>query len=139
MTLVTEKEIEVRFSEIDLMKVVWHGSYPLYFEDAREAFGREWGLSYQQYMDLDTFAPIVELNIKYKKPLVYGVKPVVRITYVPTSAAKVIFDYMIYDPKDGTVFATARSVQVFMSPDGQLLWFSPDFYEAWKAKYNFND
>lgn len=139
MKLVTEKEIEVRFSEVDLMKVVWHGSYPLYFEDAREAFGREWGLSYEKYMELNTFAPIVELNIKYRKPILYGSKPVVRITYVPTSAAKVIFDYEIFDPKDGTVFATARSVQVFMSPDGQLLWFCPDFYKEWKAKYDLND
>ncbi len=139
MKLVTEKQIEIRFSEIDLMKVVWHGSYPLYFEDAREEFGREWGLSYQQYMDLQIFAPIVDMHIKYKKPLVYGIKPTIRITYVPTDSAKLIFDYEIFDPKDGTVFATARSVQVFMNPDGELLWFSPDFYEAWKAKWKVND
>lgn len=139
MKLVTEKELEVRFSEVDLMKVVWHGSYPLYFEDAREEFGREWGLSYQQYMDKQIFAPIVELNIKYKKPIIYGDKPVVRITYVPTSAAKVIFEYEIFNPQDGSIYATARSVQVFMKPDGQLLWFSPDFYEEWKNKYKVND
>ena len=139
MKLVAEKELEVRFSEVDLMKVVWHGSYPLYFEDAREEFGREWGLSYQQYMDKQIFAPIVELNIKYKKPIIYGDKPVVRITYVPTSAAKVIFEYEIFNPQDGSIYATARSVQVFMKPDGQLLWFSPDFYEEWKNKYKVND
>lgn len=139
MKLVTEKELEVRFSEVDLMKVVWHGSYPLYFEDAREEFGREWGLSYQQYMDKQIFAPIVELNIKYKKPIIYGDKPVVRITYVPTSAAKVIFEYEIFNPQDGSIYATARSVQVFMKSDGQLLWFSPDFYEEWKNKYKVND
>ena len=134
MKLVTEKDFEIRFSEIDLMKVVWHGSYPLYFEDAREEFGREWGLSYQQYMDLQIFAPIVELDIKYKRPLIYGAKPTVRITYVPTDSAKIIFNYEIFDKKDGTTFATARSTQVFMTPDGQLLWFSPDFYEDWKKK-----
>jgi len=139
MRLVTEKAIEVRFSEVDLMHVVWHGSYPLYFEDAREAFGIEWGLSYQQYMDLQIFAPMVELNIKYKRPILYGMKPVVRITYVPHPAAKLIFDYEIFDPNDGTVFATARSTQVFMTPDGQLLWSSPQFYEEWKLKHNVNE
>jgi len=139
MKLVTEKQIEVRFSEVDIMNVVWHGSYPLYFEDAREAFGREWGLSYQQYIDVGIFAPIVELDIKYKRPLTYGMKPIVRITYKPTTSAKVVFDYEIVDPDDGTVFATARSVQVFMKPDGELLWFSPEFYEAWKKKYELDD
>ena len=38
--LKTSKTFEVRFSEVDSMNVVWHGSYPLYFEDAREAFGK---------------------------------------------------------------------------------------------------
>ena len=38
------KELEIRFSEVDSMNVVWHGSYPLYFEDAREAFGKKYGI-----------------------------------------------------------------------------------------------
>ena len=46
MSLQASKEIEVRFSEVDSMNVVWHGSYALYFEDAREAFGAKYGLEY---------------------------------------------------------------------------------------------
>ena len=44
--LKASKEVEIRFSEVDSMNVVWHGSYPLYFEDAREAFGKKFGLAY---------------------------------------------------------------------------------------------
>lgn len=40
------KNITPRFSEVDSMNIVWHGSYPLYFEDAREAFGEKYGLGY---------------------------------------------------------------------------------------------
>ena len=40
------REFEVRFSEVDIMGVVWHGSYPLYLEDAREAWGHHYGLCY---------------------------------------------------------------------------------------------
>ena len=36
MELYIEKDIDVRFSEVDSMGVVWHGAYPLYLEDARE-------------------------------------------------------------------------------------------------------
>ena len=36
MELKASKDIEIRFSEVDSMNVVWHGSYALYFEDARE-------------------------------------------------------------------------------------------------------
>jgi acyl-CoA thioester hydrolase len=133
--LCAEKQIEVRFSEVDIMNVVWHGSYPLYFEDAREAFGKKYDLAYQRYIDEKVFAPIVELNIKYRRPLTYGMKPIVRITYVPTEAAKVIFDYEIVDPDDGTVFVTARSIQVFMNQQYQLLWDNPEFYRLWKERW----
>lgn len=34
--LSASKKFEIRFSEVDSMNIVWHGSYPLYFEDARE-------------------------------------------------------------------------------------------------------
>ncbi|MBP5478895.1 MAG: acyl-CoA thioesterase [Bacteroidaceae bacterium] len=133
--LCAEKQIEIRFSEVDIMNVVWHGSYPLYFEDAREAFGKKYDLAYQRYIDEKVFAPIVELNIKYRRPLTYGMKPIVRITYVPTEAAKVIFDYEIVDPDDGTVFVTARSIQVFMNQQYQLLWDNPEFYRLWKERW----
>lgn len=133
--LSVEKQFEIRFSEVDIMNVVWHGSYPLYLEDAREAFGAKYGLSYQKYIELNIFAPIVELNIKYKRPLMYGMKPVVKITYRPTESAKIIFDYEIFDPEDGTVFITARSVQVFMDREYRLMWDNPEFYKEWKAKW----
>lgn len=124
-------KINVRFSEVDSMGVVWHGAYPIYFEDAREKFGAEHGLGYMDYFNNKCFAPIVELNIQYKKPIRYGMKPVVEITYRPTDAAKVVFDYTIYDA-DGTVCATAHSVQVFMDMDYNLMWDAPDFYREWK-------
>ena len=44
------REFEVRFSEVDIMGVVWHGAYPLYLEDAREAWGHHYGLCYDDYL-----------------------------------------------------------------------------------------
>ena len=32
MMLKATKVLDIRFSEVDSMNVVWHGSYPLYFE-----------------------------------------------------------------------------------------------------------
>jgi len=130
--LSVEKQFEVRFSEVDMMQVVWHGSYPLYLEDAREAFGAKYGLSYHRYIDENVFAPLVEMKMNYKRPLMYGMKPTIRITYRPTDAAKIIFDYEIFDPESGDVYLTAHSVQVFMDRNYNLMWFSPVFYTEWK-------
>ena len=130
--LSAEKEIEIRFSEVDMMGVVWHGSYVTYLEDAREAFGARFGLSYNKYIEEYVFAPIVELNFSYRKPLRYGMKPVVRITYRPTDAAKIIFDYEMV--ADGEVILQATSVQVFMDRNYHLLWDAPAFYLEWKKE-----
>ena len=132
--LVVEKELEIRFSEVDMMGVVWHGNYPLYLDDAREAFGAEFGLSYALYIRENVFVPIVKMDVDYKRPVRFGMRPVIRIEYVPTDAAKVIFDYKLYDKESGDVFLTARTVQVFMDRDYKLMWFSPDFYTQWKRQ-----
>lgn len=116
------------------MNVVWHGSYPLYFEDAREAFGQEYGLDYMGFFDHGYFAPLVELTFHYKKPIKYGMRPRIDIIYRPTEAAKIVFDYEIHDPADESLIATGHSVQVFLDLNYQLVWDNPEFYQEWKEK-----
>lgn len=132
--LSVEKAFEIRFSEVDIMGVVWHGSYMLYLEDAREAFGLKYGLSYDEYISQKLYAPVVKMDLNYQHPLKYGMKPVVKISYVPSESAKILFDYVIYDSESGAVCLTAHSVQVFMNDDYSLMWYSPDFYSEWKKK-----
>ena len=127
--------LDIRFSEVDAMNVVWHGSYPLYFEDAREYFGEQYGLSYNTYIENGYFAPIVELSFHYKKAIRYGMKPRIDIIYKPTVAAKIEFDYEIVDSEDGSLLATGHSLQVFMNMDYELVWANPDFYLEWKKKW----
>ena len=117
------------------MNIVWHGSYPLYFEDAREAFGRKFGLGYYDIFGNGFYAPLVELSFKYKKPITYGMQPEITIIYRPTDAAKIVFDYEINDSVTGDVLATGHSVQVFMDRDYQLVWANPEFYEEWKKRW----
>lgn len=131
----TSKTIDIRFSEVDSMNVVWHGSYPLYFEDAREAFGAAYGLSYMYIFDNGYFAPIVELTFHYKKAIKYGMRPRIDIIYHYTEAAKIVFDYEIHDPEDESLIATGHSVQVFTDRQYQLVLYNPPFYEEWKRRW----
>ncbi|MDR0765946.1 MAG: acyl-CoA thioesterase [Odoribacteraceae bacterium] len=132
--LKTSKEIEVRFSEVDSMNVVWHGSYALYFEDAREAFGAEYGLGYLDIARNGYYTPLVELKFNYKSPLLYGNKARVNITFRDTDAAKILFDYEIRNVHDEITVATGHSVQVFLDKQYRLVWGNPPFYEEWKRK-----
>ena len=118
------------------MNVVWHGSYMLYFEDARELFGEQYDLTYMGYVRHGYYAPMVEMNIQWKKPIRYGMRPRIDIIYRPTVAAKVVFDYEIHDTADESLIATAHSVQVFMDLNYQLVLYSPKFYEEWQQRWN---
>lgn len=138
-SLYATKEIEIRFSEVDSMGVVWHGHYAKYFEDAREAFGAKYGLEYLTMYDKGFFEPLVELTFKYKRPIIYGMKPEIYIVYCPCETAKIIFDYEIRDPKTKEIYAIGHSEQVFMDARNyQLVLYSPDFYEEWKRKWEVN-
>ena len=136
MFLQASKDIEIRFSEVDSMNVVWHGSYALYFEDAREAFGAKYGLEYLTIADNGYFAPLVELTFKYIQPIVYGMKCRVDIFYRPTEAAKIVFDYEIRNVDTDELLSTGHSVQAFMNRQYQLMWYRPDFYEAWQQRWD---
>ena len=136
MFLQASKDIEIRFSEVDSMNVVWHGSYALYFEDAREAFGAKYGLEYLTIADNGYFAPLVELTFKYIQPIVYGMKCRVDIFYRPTEAAKIVFDYELRNVDTDELLSTGHSVQAFMNRQYQLMWYRPDFYEAWQQRWD---
>ena len=136
--LKASKVLDIRFSEVDSMNVVWHGSYMLYFEDAREEFGRKYKLEYLRIADFGYYAPLVDMQFHYRKPITYGMRPRIDIIYRPTEAAKIVFDYEIHDPETDEIMASGRSVQVFMDKNYQLIWTNPEFYVEWKKMWGIN-
>lgn len=130
--LQVEKTIDVRFSEVDSMGIVWHGNYALYFEDARELFGKTYQLEYLRMFENGFYAPLVELKFNFKKTVKYSDKIIVRCIYRETDAAKIIFDYEIMDAQTREVAVTGHTVQVFLDRDYQLVWETPEFYNEWK-------
>ena len=129
------KPFDIRFSEVDSMGVVWHGHYAIYFEDAREAFGAKYGLEYLMMYGKGYFEPIVELTFKYKRVLIYGMKPEITITYRPCEAAKIIFDYEIRDTADDSLLTSARTIQAFTDQNYQLILENPEFDLRWKQEH----
>lgn len=132
--LSAEKIIDIRFSEVDSMSIVWHGSYVQYFEDAREEFGRKYHLEYLRIYDNGYYAPLVELKLNYKQPLQYQHQARVVITFRPTDAAKIVFDYEVFDLETNQLAATGHSVQVFIDRERNLVLQTPEFYQKWKEE-----
>jgi acyl-CoA thioester hydrolase len=132
--LIALKEIEVRFCEVDSMGIVWHGQYAKYFEDGREEFGKKYGLGYMFIFRNGFYAPLVDLNFQFKKPLPYETKAVVETKFINSFAAKIQFEYRIFLPDDNATICTGSSTQVFLDKNYQLIWFIPPFFNEWKTK-----
>ena len=132
--LTAHSEFCVRFSEVDSMDIVWHGNYALYFEDAREAFGKKYHIAFHDIVNAGYAAPLVELSFNYKQPLRHGQTAKVNIFYINTEAAKVIFEYEIRNTENNTLIAKGRSVQVFVDKENRLVLTNPTFYLEWKKK-----
>lgn len=125
----------VRFEEVDVLQMVWHGRYPSYFEDGRIAFGDKYGMTYQRFMQEETVAPVVQMHFDYKQPLRFDETFTIVTKLHWTEAARLNFSYEILG-KDNTVSATGYTVQLLTNPDGMMLLFAPewlkDFQKNWK-------
>jgi acyl-CoA thioester hydrolase len=127
-------EVTVRFSEADSLGIVWHGHYLRYFEDGREAFGGQHGLGYLEVYKQGYTIPVVKVDCDYKRPLRYGDKVIIETTYWNTEAAKLIFTYTLRNAKTGEIVAMGKSIQVFVTAQGDLNLNVPEFFNGWKRK-----
>ena len=133
-------QVRIRFVETDPLGIVWHGNYIQYFEDGREAFGREHGISYLDQKEHGYATPIVKSSTDHKLPLRYGDIATVKTIYVDSPAAKIVFRYEVYN-QDNQLVCTGETVQVFVDNigNGELSLTIPDFFVEWKKKVGLLD
>lgn len=128
--------VPVRFSEIDSMRRVWHGSYVTYFEDGRESFGRHYpGIGYADMQQAGIYAPIYELHIRYYAPLVINDRVEIHTTYVHHPGARLDYTYKVYRLSDRILCAEGSTVQLFIDPQEELMIELPDYYAQWQEKF----
>ncbi len=136
----TRITVPVRFSEVDRMGLVWHGHFLKFFEDAREAFGSQYGLGYMDVYRAGFVIPVVDIDCQYKNPVRYEDSVSIEIGLLEGNAAKIQYRYRVYRVSDGVLAATGSSTQVFMTPEEGELWLTvPEFYQNWKREHGLLD
>lgn len=135
MTLSETIKVRVRFSEVDSIRMVWHGNYVQYLEDAREAFGRKYSLEYLRFYDNGFLIPMYDLHMRYVRSASVDDILSVKITWKDVPGAKIVFQYEIRRDSDSELILSAESVQLFTDLEGNLELVCPQFYEDWKAKW----
>jgi acyl-CoA thioester hydrolase len=129
-------DILVKFNEADPLGIVWHGHYVRYFEDGREAFGEKYGLRYLDVYKEGYTVPVVNVQCNYKRSLRYGDRVIVETNYINTAAAKIRFEYRLFNAATGELVADGSSVQVFLDAETSTLQLTiPPFFQQWKDKY----
>ncbi len=124
----------VRFEEVDAMRIVWHGRYISYFEDARVALGRRYGISYSDFIEHQTPVPIKRLEVDYIKPLYFDEEFDVKAILHWSESARINFEFRITNGM-GEVVCTGCSVQLMLDHDLSLLFSPPPFYQAFLDKW----
>lgn len=89
--------ITVRYGETDMMGVVHHANYVLYFEDARTKLLSGLGFPYHEIEEAGFMSPVVSVQLNYAKPLRFGDSPVVRTRVANVTPMKVTFAYEVFE------------------------------------------
>ncbi len=132
-SLLAVARIEIRFNECDPLGIVWHGNYVNYFQEGREAFGKKYHLDYMEMYNKGFATPIVHLSTDFKRTLQYKDIALVETTMRITPAAKLIFDYIIRNEKNGELVCKGTTTQVFVSGKAmELSMVVPEVFADWK-------
>ena len=93
--------IRVPFHDVDALRVVWHGNYVKYFEQARCGFFSSLGLSYTDMEKAGFLLPVVSLQIKYVHPCVFDQDIVVEVVWDASNTNLLVLDYTVRDAASG--------------------------------------
>jgi acyl-CoA thioester hydrolase len=120
-----ELRLKVEFYDVDSMKIVWHGNYARYLEQARCALLDSIGYGYER-MEASGYAwPVVNMQLKYVRPLRFGQQFVIRATLLEYEN-RIRIRYLMLDPGSGGKINSAETIQMAVDArTGESLMVSP--------------
>ncbi|MCL2408794.1 MAG: acyl-CoA thioesterase [Oscillospiraceae bacterium] len=130
----TKTTIEVRYPDCDMMQVVHHSIYPVWYESARMDFFRKMGFSFSDMNKLSVNPAVVDLHLQFKAPATYP-QTLTVVTKIGTFAPrKLQLVYEIFN-ESGKIINTAETFHIWVGPDGRAYNIEenlPDVYEKIK-------
>jgi acyl-CoA thioester hydrolase len=137
--LTVAHEIDVQFYDVDAMRVVWHGNYVKYIEDARCQLLRKFNYDYNDMEDSGYVWPIVDMRIKYVKSAEFTDKIRVEATLVEYET-RLKISYKIFNVETNQVLTKAYTVQVAVDIESKEMQFeSPEILLKKLAQFLTNE
>ena len=127
--------VHVRFQEVDSLRIVWHGHYLTYFEEARVALGKKYGIGYTDFVNAGLLAPVIHASSDYVRPASFGDELKVFGRIYKQESSKIQYYFEVHRPKDTTLLATGQTVHALTDLDGNLCLTLPQFMREFYARW----
>ena len=134
--MTTEITVDVRYPDCDMMGIVHHAVYPVWYEMARMDYLAELGFSFEQMHVFGIDPPMVSLNLTYHKPVRYPGTVTVKTNMLSFAPKKLELHYETYC--GGELAGTGTSFHIWTGPDMKSLDMEkahPDVYEKIRKAY----
>jgi acyl-CoA thioester hydrolase len=118
--LTTQVSIKIHFFDVDPMNVVYHGNYPRFLEVARSALMDKLDYNYPQMKASGYVWPIVDLRIKYVRPILLNQTILVEAALTEYEN-RVVITYRIYDASTHQLLTKATTTQVAVKEGNQSM------------------
>lgn len=103
--------LKAQFYDLDPMRVVWHGNYVRYLEQSRCALLDKIAFNYEEMSRTHYIWPIVDLRVKYIRPIRFG-QEIVATATLSEYENRIKIDYVLADSASGEVLTKAQTIQV---------------------------
>jgi acyl-CoA thioester hydrolase len=108
-----ETKLIARYAETDMMGIIHHSVYPVWFEAARTEFIKKAGISYSECEKRGLMLPLIGLECKYIKPAHYEDGIIVETTIAKMSPVRLVMEYKVMKEADGIVLAEGTTTHVW--------------------------
>ena len=95
-------DFRVQPHHTDYAGVVWHGTYIQWMEASRVECLREVGFAFEDFVTIGYDLPVVDLQLRYRRPLTLGAQGVVKTRLEVSRSVKLNWLYEIYDMSNET-------------------------------------